>query len=182
MAEYYSQALVLPTPEDHQTQITIPVPPASVSLPAVFPTGTETTPQPELLEDDDFVLVEKSSLLLRTPEIPTPVTENANATLPSNCFFKCPGCHTHFHSFSTFVIHIDNGTCSSASMSRQINNEINAFAVQLFRNFSVVSGWTPAFRSRGTIVILMNIYGRNALMLISRTLVYIFLVPLEHKL
>ena len=142
MAEYHSQALILPTPksEDHQTQITILAPP--VNPPAVIP--TEPTPEPGLLEDDDFVLVENSSLLLHTPETPTPVTsipqtENANAALPNN-LFKCPGCHTHFHSFSTFVIHIDNGApCSSASMSQQINNEINAFAVQLFRNLSVVS-------------------------------------------
>jgi len=106
--------------------------------------ATEPTPKPELLEDDDFVLVEKSSLLLHTPETPTPITsipqtENANAALPNN-LFRCPGCHTHFRSFSTFVIHIDNGACSSASMSQQINNEINAFAVQLFRNLRVVSG------------------------------------------
>ena len=140
MAEYHSQALVLPTPqsEDHQAHITIPAPP--VNPPAVFP--TEPTSQPELLEDDDFILVEKSSLL-RTPETPTlvtsiPQTENANSALP-NGLFKCPGCHTHFNSFSTFVIHIDSGACSSASMSQQINNEINAFAVQLFRNLSVIS-------------------------------------------
>ena len=142
MAECHSQPQVLPTPkpEDHQTQITIPAPP--VNPPVVFP--TEPTPQPELIEDDDFILVEKSSLLLRTPETLTPVTsvpqtENANSALP-NSLFKCPGCHTHFHPFSTFVIHIDSGACSSTSISQQINNEINSFAVQLFRKFSVISG------------------------------------------
>ena len=143
MAEYHPQALVLPTPqsEDHQTQITIPAPP--VNPPAVFPTDSEPTSQPELLEDDDFVLVERSSLL-RTPETPTlvtsiPQTENANSALP-NGLFKCPGCHTHFNSISTFVIHIDGGACSSASISQQINYEMNVFAVQLFCNLSVIFG------------------------------------------
>ena len=141
MAEYHQQALVLPTPqsEDHQTQITILASP--VNPPAVFP--TEPTSQLELLEDDDFVLVERSSLL-RTPETPTPVTsisqiENTNSALP-NGLFTCPGCHTHFNSFSTFVTHIDSEAFSSASISQQINNEINVFAVQLFRNLSVISG------------------------------------------
>ena len=138
-----------PKSEDHQTQITIPAPP--VNPPAIF--LTEHTSQPELLEDDDdFVLVEKSTILLCTPETPTPTTsipqtENANTAL-SGGLFKCPGCHTNFHPFSTFVIHIDSGACSSASMSQQINNEINAFAIQLFRNLSVVSGWTPTFSKR----------------------------------
>jgi hypothetical protein len=150
MAKYHPQVLVLPTPKS-ESQITIPGPAPSVNPPAAL--STEPTPpsqlEPELLEDDDFVLVEKSSLLLRTPETSTslvtsiPQNENTNAALPtSNSLFKCPGCHTHFHSFSTFVIHIDSGQCSSASVSQQINNEINAFAVQLFRNFSasVISG------------------------------------------
>lgn len=142
MKEYHCQVLVLPTPKS-ETQITNPGPSPPVNQPAVF--STELTPQlePELLEDEDFVLVEKSSLLPRTPEIPTPVTsihqnENANAALSTNGLFKCPGCHTQFHSFSTFVIHIDSGECSSASVSQQINNEINAFAVQLFRNLNVI--------------------------------------------
>ena len=142
-----SLVLIRPTPKS-ETQITIPAaPPVNppVNPPAVIP--TELTREPALPEDDDFVLVEKSSLLLETP---TPLadtsirqTENADISstphYPDHSVFKCPGCHTHFHSFSTFVIHIDSGACSSASVSQQINNEINAFAVQLFRNLSVIS-------------------------------------------
>jgi len=149
MEKYHPQVLVLPVPiSKSETQITTSGPAPHVKPPAVFSTeaSTQLQVEPELLEDDDFVLVEKSSLL-HTPETPTPVTsipqnENTNAALPttSNGLFKCPGCHTHFHSFSTFVIHIDSGECSSASVSQQINNEINAFAVQLFRNLSVISG------------------------------------------
>jgi len=168
MAEYHSQALVLPVPgptPKSDTQITTTLV-NLVNLPAIFPTGY--TPQPELLDDDDFVLVEKSSPLLRTtPETLIPVTSipqtgNANAALPNGPsrigLFKCPGCHRHFYPFSSFVIHIDGGECSSASMSQRINNEINAFAVQLFRNLSVTSGWTPTFRSGGSTIVLMNIY------------------------
>jgi len=144
MKKYHPQVLVLPISKS-EAQITTSEsgPAPHVKPPPVFSTeaSTQLQVEPELLEDDDFVLVEKSSLLLRTPETPTPVTsipqnENTNAVLPT----KCPGCHTHFHSFSTFVIHIDSGECSSASVSQQINNEINAFAVQLFRNLSVISG------------------------------------------
>jgi len=141
MAEYHSHALVLPVPggttPKSETQITITTP--------------GYTPQPELLDDDDFVLVERSSPLLRTtPETPIPVTSiipqtgNANAALPNGPshigLLKCPGCHRHFYPFSSFVIHIDSGECSSVSMSQRINDEINAFAVQLFRNLSVTSG------------------------------------------
>ena len=166
MAKYHPQSLlvVLPTSksEDHRTQITIPAPP--VNPPAIFP--TQPIPQLELLEDDDFVLVEKSPLVLRTPEFLSsiPQTENANPALPKG-LFKCPGCHTQFHPFSKFVIHIDSGACSSASMSQQINNEINAFAVQLFRNFSLISGWTSTFLlEAGGEIVPVNIYGRDGLM------------------
>lgn len=126
--------------EDRKMQISVPAPPADP--PAVL--STKPTPQPELLEDDDFVLVEKLPLLLRTPETPTPATsisqaENAKHAIPISSF-KCPGCQIHFHPFSTFVIHIERGACSSASKSRQINNEMNTLAAQLFRNMSVIPG------------------------------------------
>ena len=152
MAEYHSssQAPVLPGPklesEDCHWQVQIPMPAPPVNPPAIFP--TEPTPYwlPDLLEDDGFVLVEESSLVLpRTPETPTsvtsnPQTETANAAaLPLNSLFKCPGCNTDFHPFSALVIHIERGACSSASKSQQINNAINAFAVQLLSGFSQVN-------------------------------------------
>jgi hypothetical protein len=121
---------------DLKTQISVPAPPADP--PAVL--STKPTPQPELLEDDDFVLVEKLPLLLRTqPATSISQTENAKPAIPMSSF-KCPGCQIHFHLFSTFVIHIERGACSSASKSRQMHDEMNTLAAQLFRNMSVIPG------------------------------------------
>jgi len=132
MAECHSQD---PTPKsaDRKTQITVPASAVCNPPPVMF---TEPAPQPELFDDDDFVLVEKISEPSTTPILQA---ENVNATLPTTNFLKCPGCQIHFHPFSTLAIHIERGTCSSPSRSRQINNEMNTLAAQLLHNLSVIS-------------------------------------------
>lgn len=99
----------------------------------------------EPVDDDDFVLVEKSSLLPPTPQTQTPLIsipqmKSTGARLPTS-LLKCPGCQKNFHLFATFVLHIEIGACRSAAKSCQINDEINALAVQLFRNISTF--WMP---------------------------------------
>jgi len=135
MAECHSQD---PTPKstDRQTQIAVPAPSTVCNPPPLLSTESTSQLEPELLDDDDFVLVEKSfePSTLATHMLQT---ENANSTLPTTNFFKCPDCQIHFHLFSTFVIHIETGTCRSASRSRQI--EMNELAAQLVRNLSVIS-------------------------------------------
>lgn len=133
MAECHSQDST-PKSEDRKTQITVPASAVCNPPPLLF---TESTgPLPELLDDHDFVLVEKFSEPSTTPILQT---ENANATLFITNFFKCPGCQIHFHLFSTLAIHIERGTCSSPSRSSQINNEMNTLAAQLLHNLSVIS-------------------------------------------
>ena len=125
-----------------KTQTTVSVLPVG-SLPPVL--AIEPTSQFELLDDDDFILVEKLSLSLETSTsvTSTPETKNADATSPIGLFI-CPGCQKHFRLFCTFVCHIETGTCTSAK-SCQINGEINALASQLFSNLSVI--WHSIYQS-----------------------------------
>lgn len=37
--------------------------------------------------------------------------------------FKCPGCHTHFHSFFTFAIYLDSGSCSNIAVQPRCLNK-----------------------------------------------------------
>ena len=49
--------------------------------------------------------------------------------------FICPGCRKDFKLFSGFVLHIENRSCKS-SMCHEIEDRINACAMQLFSTFT----------------------------------------------
>lgn len=113
-------------------------------LPAKSPTilATEPPSQTELVAEDDFILVDRPSLPLPTPQTQLPVTpksrtENVEAPPPTT-LLKCPGCQKIFDLFSTFVFHIETGACSSVPKSRQISREIIVLTAQLFSNISMI--------------------------------------------